>query len=170
MDRERFDRLLARLKAERITRWWQRRGCSQRDIQLLEQRYDICVPMTYRWYLSTLGRDAGRLFRHDHLAVTLNHVFDLTAHVRERMKVAGVATELPGDALVILGRLGAYFQFIRCDGSDDSPVWELSEDDWRVEGEPIHASTLDWLEFWCNEAEYAIRSGYFDWLPGGTRP
>lgn len=126
--------------------------------------------MAYRWYLISLGYGSGRLFRHDHLAVTLDHVLDMTEHVRKRMMEDGVEGQLPDDALVILGRLGAYFQFIRCDDDDDSPVWELHEDDWQPSVDPIHQSTIEWLEYWSGEAESAIRTGYFRWSPGGTRP
>ena len=126
--------------------------------------------MTYRWYLTALGQGAGRLFRHDHLAVTMEHVLDMTEDVRKRMTEDGAERQLPDDALVILGRLDAYFQFIRCDDGVDSPVWELNEDDWRFPAHPIHQSTIEWLEFWSGEAENAIRTGYFIWLPGGTRP
>lgn len=170
MERERFDRLLLHLKTNKVTRWWERRGCSSSEILALENLYAISLPAAYRWYLTALGHRSGRLFRYDHLAVNLEHVLDMTNHVRKRMTEDSVECQLPDNALVILGRLGAYFQFIRCDNGADSPVWELHEDDWLPSADPIHQSTIEWLEFWSAEAESAIRTGYFRWLPGGTRP
>jgi len=170
LEQQRFDQLLLRLKANKVTRWWERRGCSSSDIRALEDHYAISLPTAYRWYLTTLGHRSGRLFRHDHLAVDLGHVLHMTEHVRKRMAQDGAESQLPDNALVILGRLGAYFQFIRCDNGTDSPVWELHEDDWLLSADPIHQSTIEWLEFWTAEAESAIRTGYFRWLPGGTSP
>ena len=170
MDEDRFDQLRERLKVEKVIHWWQWRGCSASEIAALEQRYSVRLPATYRLYLETMGHGAGRLFRHDHLAVALVHVLDMTDHVRARMAAHGAAHPLAPDTVIILGRLDAYFQFIRCDHNEDSPVWALDECDWQPHSQPIHASLLDWLEFWCGEVENAIREGYFDWLPGGTRP
>ena len=167
---EAFEHFCQRLKSNKVTRWWEWRGCSGGEIEALERRYNVKLPATYRRYLSTMGRGAGRLFRHDHLAVTLEHVLDMTDTVRAKMVEQGAFSPFPPEALVILGRLDAYFEFIVCDSGDDSPVWAFEEGKWKPTPEPIHPSVLDWLQFWCDEAEYAIRTGYFDWLPGGTRP
>ena len=93
------------------------------------------------------------LTRHDHLSVTLVHVIEMTSHARARMTADGAANPLPPDVVVILGRLDAYFQFTRCVHNDDSPVWALDESNWQPHPEPIHASVLDWHEFWCEEAK-----------------
>jgi hypothetical protein len=70
---------------------------------------------------------------------------------------------LPG-----VGRLGEQFEFIRCSGQEDSTVWYFNTWEWQVrESSP---SVLAWLETWCEEAERAIASGYFDVLPEGTTP
>jgi hypothetical protein len=106
----------------------------------------------------------------DHLAVNFVHVIEMTSHARARMTADDAADPLLPDVVVILGRLDAYFQFIRCGHIDDSPVCALDEGNWQPHPEPVDASVLDWLEFWCGEAESAIREGYFDWLPGGTTP
>jgi hypothetical protein len=75
---------------------------------------------------------------------------------------------LPADALLISGRLGDQYQFIRCTGEDDSPVWYFNTYQWEVV--ESHPSILSWLESWCSEAEQSIVSGYFDRHPNGTRP
>jgi hypothetical protein len=170
MDEDRFEQLRRRLKVGQVTRWWEWRGCSASEIAALEHCYAVRLPTTYRAYLETMGHGAGRLFRHDHLAVTLVHVLDMTDHVRARMAAEGAAHPLPADALVILGRLDAHFHFIRCEHTEDSPVWALDENGWQLPHTPVHVSLLDWLEFWCEEAESAIRDGYFNWYPRGTRP
>jgi beta-galactosidase GanA len=168
MDEKRFCQLRRRLKAGRVIRWFEWRGCSPGEIAALERRYGVRLPATYRAFLQAMGHGAGKLFRHDHLAVTLNYVLDMTGHVRARMAAQNAVDPLPGDALVILGRLDSYFQFIRCAHENDSSVWELNEVSWQVE--PIHDSLFDWLEYWCEEAEAAILQGYFKGTPWGTRP
>ena len=168
MDEIRFDQVRQRLKVGKVIRWWEWRGCSTREIAALERRYGVHLPATYRAYLQTMGHGAGKLFRHDHLAVTLAYVLDMTGNVRTCMAAERAAEPLPADALVILGRLDAYFQFIRCEHEEDSSVWALGENRW--EAEPIYGSVLDWLEYWREEAEASIREGYFKWSRGGTRP
>jgi hypothetical protein len=74
---------------------------------------------------------------------------------------------LPGDALLIYGHL-EQFEFIRCGGQDDSPVWYFNTWEWQVR--QTEACVLAWLESWCIEAEWTIASGYFDLYPEGTTP
>jgi hypothetical protein len=75
---------------------------------------------------------------------------------------------LPGDALIISGRLDASWHFIRCADADDSPVWHFDENEWVITKE--YESVLDWLNDWCKTAEDAIASGYFEQYPFGTVP
>jgi hypothetical protein len=76
--------------------------------------------------------------------------------------------EFPADALLIAGRLGDQFEFIRCMGQEDSPVWYFNTWEWLVR--ESHPSVLAWLECWCGEAERAIADGYYDIFPEGTIP
>jgi hypothetical protein len=58
---------------------------------------------------------------------------------------------LPDDALLIADRLGDQFEFIRCQGQDDSSVWYFNI--WDYEIKVAHDSVLDWLESGCAQAE-----------------
>jgi hypothetical protein len=76
--------------------------------------------------------------------------------------------DLPLDALLVASRLGDQFEFIRCSGQEDSPVWYFNTWDWQVQ--ESHPTVLTWLECWCEAAENAITGGYFDLHLDGTTP
>ncbi len=176
MDEDRFDRLRRRLEASHVAAEADLVGCSPVEIEVLEAQYGVRLPCTYRRYLEVMGHRSGKLFTCDHAAVFYSYVLEMTTE-RRRMWAEGSADddnrpppgfELPSDALLIYGRLGEQFEFIRCSGQDDSPVWYFNTWEWQVrQTEP---SVLAWLESWCTEAEGAIASGYFDVYLNGTIP
>lgn len=139
------------------------RGCSEDEIAALEHKYGVRLPAVYREYLAVMGHASGRLFTHDHMAVHYRHVLDLT---EARRSAEGVM--LSADSLIISDRLGEQFEFIRCAGGIDTPVWYFNL--WDREVLQSHASVMDWLECWRAEAETAIAGGYFDKHANGTTP
>jgi hypothetical protein len=176
MDEDRFARLMHRLQERRVAAPTDMVGCGEDQIEALEARYGIRLPPTYRRYLEVMGHRAGRLFSWDHAAVFYQHVLSMTAELRREWEEAWTTErdgpppefELPADALVIYGRLGDQFQFIRCDGQDDPPVFYFNTWEWEVlENAP---SVMTWLENWCAGAEDAIAEGYFEHYPDGTTP
>ena len=76
--------------------------------------------------------------------------------------------ELPKDALLINGRLGEQFEFIRCNGGIESRVYYFNTWNWNIS--VSNNSNIDWLNNWCNQAEQAITSGYYEQDPNGTIP
>ena len=110
------------------------------------------------------------------MAVSYEHVLAMTGDARRLRAECNpedgsgppAEFELPAEALLIAGRLGDQFEFIRCDGGDDSPTWYFNTWEWRPR--ESHPSVLAWLEAWCGEAERAIADGYFARSPGGTTP
>lgn len=176
MDEGRFTRLLLRLEASRVAAPADLVGRTPNEIAAIEARYGVRLPRTYRRYLDVMGHRSGRLFTCDHAAAFYPHVLAMTSEQHQLWAEARAEDgswpppgfELPADALLILGRLGEQFEFIRCTGPDDSPVWYFNIWEWQTrESSP---SVLGWLESWCAEAEGAIASGYFDLFPGGTTP
>ena len=136
-------------------------GCSDEQIALLERKYAVRLPESYRWYLKRMGHSSVRLFTHDHVRASYDDVLVLTEQERARQQSFPVAerVELPTDALVILDRLGEQHLFIRCEQAQEPPV--LCYNDWDREVVESHASVLDWLETWREEAAAAIREGYY---------
>lgn len=176
MDFERFRRLLARLERSGVASLPQLVGCSEQEITILETKYGVQLPQSYKLYLRVMGHRSGRLFTCDHMAVFYRHVLVMTADVRECWAEDNAEDgsgpppgfAFPADALLIGGRLGDQFWFIRCDGQDDSAVWYFNTWEWEVL--EFETSVLGWLETWCGEAEQAIANGYFDLYPDGTTP
>jgi hypothetical protein len=145
-------------------------GCASQEIAELESQYGVRLPATYRWYLEAMGHKSGRLFKYDHWAVYFSDVLTMTA--RHRQMAIELPEEpivvLPDNALIIAGRLGEQFHFIRCDNPDDSPVWYFNEWDNRILD--CKSSVIYWLYTHCDEAQHAIEKGYFDIFPDGTTP
>lgn len=155
-----FDALLVRMERNGVCAPHERVGCTPAEIAALEARYGLRLPATYRRYLETMGHDAGRLFRHDPSSRTrYRHVLEMTAQERELWSDYDPPWELPPDALLIWDREGDWFDFIRCDGGDDSPVWKY--DVYRWELRESRPGVVAWLEGWCRDAEAAIADGYF---------
>jgi hypothetical protein len=176
MDFDRFSRLLKRMEQSNVASAAELVGCSKQEVERLEARYGIRLPQSFALYLRMMGHKSGRLFTCDHMAVFYKHVLEMTADERQtweecRVEFGGGPPpqfELPADALLIAGRLGDQFQFIRCTDPKDSPVWYFNNWEWQVR--QTDASVVAWLEGWCEEAEQAIAQGYFDDHPEGTRP
>jgi hypothetical protein len=116
-----------------------------------------------------MGHASGRLFTHDHMAVTYPYVLDMTRTCREELGEQAFDI-LPIGTLVIAGRLYEQFEFVRVTSrdTDDTPVQCFNIDDPKVV--QSHPSILAWLECWCSGAEDAIRRGYYERYPEGTRP
>ncbi len=175
MDFERFKRLLQRMEESHVATLSQLVGCSEQEVTALEARYGLRLPESYTLYLRVMGHKSGRLFTCDHMAVFYRHVLEMTAEQRQSWadceaedSSRSPAFHLPVDALIIASRLGDQFEFIKCNGQDDSPVWYFNTWEWDVR--ESHPSILAWLECWCGEAESAMASGYFDMFPEGTTP
>jgi hypothetical protein len=148
------------------------RGCSSEEVRHLESIHACKLPRAYRMYLETMGHSAGKLFSHDHLAVTYEHLVELRSQLDEAMaedcKPGAPAFRLPEHAFVIAGRLGEQFEYIVCDRPDESPVYYVST--WERVPKLSHPTILAWLECWHTQSVDAIRSGYFDRYPNGTVP
>lgn len=165
-----LDNFVLRLERDEIARRTSLVGCTDVEIATLESKYGVTLPATYRSYLTVMGHNSGRLLTHDHYAATYAHVLDMTGQCREdrnEFPDCGLPA-LPPDALVIVGRLGEQFMMIRCNASNDSPVWYFNE--YGNEVKESYRSVLDWLESLADESQSAIRGGYYDRFPNGTRP
>lgn len=145
-------------------------GCTQPEIAALESKYQVQLPSSYRRYLELIGHRSGRLFTSDHAAAFYPYVLNLTAELLTDLPEleAPSTFALPQGALLINGRLGDQFEFIICNGAVESGVYYFNTWDWNII--KSHDSVIDWLESWCDLAEHAIASGYFNTYPNGTTP
>lgn len=159
--------LLARMERTGVASPAELRGCTPEEIAVLEARYGVRLPATYRRYLEAMGHDSGRLFRHDHYWAAYTQALTLTGEHRELAEdPKECPLVLPEDALIVGERQGDVFAYIRCTDPRDSPVWWF--DIYRWTPKESHPTVLAWLDSWCTEAEEAIAHGYFQANPGGT--
>ncbi len=173
-----IDKFVEQLVADGVASDSELRGCSEAELEALESEYSVRLPRAYRHFLRRLGHTSGKLFTHDHLAVSITHVMKLTRELREMAlelvedgdNEYGVelARVLPERSLVILGRLGEQFHAIDCAAEEDAAVFHFDDCDFKVT--PVSSSILEWMNIWRGEALDAIASGYFELLPGGTQP
>jgi hypothetical protein len=138
------------------------KGCTAAQIAALERRYAVRLPATYRRFLEVMGRRSGRLFTHDWIYTDYRYVLGATAEVREQLAEGDDGFELPPDAVVILGREGEQYNFIRCDRPDDSRVWAIDLGASRVRARQFRASVFGWLRAWATEAAEAVASGWYN--------
>ncbi len=172
MSEDRFGQLVARMEAGSVASAPDLVGCGATEIAALETKYQLRLPRTYRRFLEVMGHRSGRLFASDHIAVRYRDVLAMTSEIPAAWAVEGpqppLTFALPADTLLIAGRLSQQFEFIRCVGQDDSPVWYFNDWEWRIrQSQP---SILAWLESWCDEALRAVADGYFDAHPKGAGP
>ena len=171
MGLSRFSQILSRMASSHIATVTDLVGCSEIEIAALEVKYQIQLPHTYKKYLQIMGHRSGRLFTFDHMAVFYSYVLGMTGDLRQEWLAENVPPEkfsLPADALIISGRLGEQFEFIRCTGGEDSPIWYFNTWEWNIR--ESQSSVITWLALWCGESEKAVASGYFEQNPNGTTP
>lgn len=165
-----FDDLLSRMTASKVAALSDLVGCSKIEISALENMYQVQLPSSYIRYLELMGHKSGRLFTSDHVAATYPYVFKLTSDLQSSLSdfEAPSTFILPKGTLLINGRLGEQFEFITCNGAIDPSIYYFNIWDWNII--KSHESVVGWLESWCDLAEHAISSGYFDKYPNGTTP
>lgn len=161
VDFDRFERLVQRMERSRVAQPHALVGCSPEEVQALESRYGLRLPRTYELFLRVMGYGADRLFTGDHLSVFYPDVLTMTDEWKARRAEMEAEPDdesdplrpfrLPDDALLIADRLGDQFEFIRCQGQDDSSVWYFNI--WDDEIKVAHDSVLAWLESGCAQAE-----------------
>jgi hypothetical protein len=162
MGKDVFDALLARMASSGVVTAADLKSCTQAEIRRLEARYKVRLPAAYERFLKAMGHRSGRLFTHDWVDTDYPYVLEATAELRGLLAESAPHFELPADALVILGRDGEQFNFIRCDRPEDSAVWALDLGATRVRGRRFRPSVLGWVRAWAAEAAEVVASGWYE--------
>ena len=133
-------------------------GCSDAEIELLEQQRAVAIPNSYSSFLSHMGHSACYLFAHDHTTVNYTEAMTLHDELPARFDEEDVefTIDIPDDGVLIGSRLGDWHWFIRCNEPDDSPVWSFG-----ITGqhaiEKQNDSFVEWLFGWATEAELVLK-------------
>lgn len=134
---------------------------------MLEAKYGVKLPHSYRRFLEVMGKNSSLLFRvpsgdvscdyDDALTGKEEYVKDFTEYwMGKEGKDLG---HLPDDALIIGQSSGYYFTMIRCKDSEDSPVWGFLES--GSEFKQVSKSFVEYLYDWCWSAQQALNRGEY---------
>jgi hypothetical protein len=101
-------------------------GCTDDEIQSIEQHLDLILPAAYREFLRWAGHDAGPIFS-DLEDYTYNNLPDMQALAHELITAYQFPTPMPDDALVFYVYDNVHFAFIRTGDGDDPTVYHFVE-------------------------------------------
>ena len=158
-----YQEFLQRLERDDIARKSDLRGCSDEEIAVLEAKYRLQLPQSYRWFLKQMGHNSGRLFRYDHFATSYDYVLAMMeeerAYAAEEGELAQLNNVLTDSSLIILGRLGEQHFFIHCIDPVDSTVHYYNNSTWETW--QAFGSVIEYLNAIADECAEAVRGGYF---------
>lgn len=148
----RMQGFLERLFASDVARPEEVDGCSPEEIEALERRYQIKLPLAYTLFLSHLGHGAGLLGNRGEFDLSYEDAMRLTEE--ERASWQSIRTTypdappvaFPSNGLIFCVRLGLpNYWFLVCNGGEDSPVIHFDYE--QDEGDPVR---LKWLRSPCS--------------------
>ena len=105
--------------------------------KVLEKRYRLKLPDSYREFLENFGASAGSL--KEDIDLYFHEIQDDTELVRSDLE--GDELQLPDNAFVFCSRHGEQFLFFKCDGSNDPPIYYYA--DW------VKRFELRYDSLWC---------------------
>jgi hypothetical protein len=119
------DELVARLMAipgfKRSGLW----PCSDKEIEQLEQAFDLTLPASYKKFLRLMGKGAGGFLISDHWEAFYPDLFELG----QSAEYQDACDDLPAQYFVFASRLGSVYLFFIADGADDDPpVYAFGDD------------------------------------------
>ncbi|MGF1485801.1 MAG: SMI1/KNR4 family protein [Prochloraceae cyanobacterium] len=121
----RSNELKKRIILSKIATVNQIKGCSNEEISILERSCGLILPYSYKIFLKTFGRGAGRLMRD--MDIFYDSVFKLTEEAREILSDTKDPV-LPENAFVFTMRYGEQFFFFEINqGIDDPPIFYYLE-------------------------------------------
>jgi ankyrin repeat protein len=99
--------------------------CSEGEIAILEQRFNVVLPESYKKFLRLMGKGAGSFLISDHWEAFYHELFEIA----RRDDYARRCADLPDDYFVFASRLGGIYFFFIADGTntDDPPVYSFGD-------------------------------------------
>jgi SMI1 / KNR4 family (SUKH-1) len=104
-------------------------GCSEVEIQRIENDFGIKLPTLYREFLVTMGKRAGKLL--EGLSAFFPNLLENRTTAEELVlneTEDGNLFDLPSDAFVFAQYIGMRFYFFRVQEGDDPPVYFYEEE------------------------------------------
>jgi len=120
--------LLEQLEAEGLCKPGEVRGCTEEEIEWLEQKVGLCLPLAYKSYLRAMGKGAGDLFVGTD--IFLLQVPGLSADAADVLRELDPSLQLPPDAFVFGSHQGYIFYYLRTlPPEDNPPVYGFTDDE-----------------------------------------
>ena len=101
-------------------------GCTNAEIQALEQHLNHALPLVYREFLHWAGQDASSIFS-DLEDYSYAYIPEMQALARELIAAYHFPIPLPDDAVIFYFYDSAHFAFIRTNDDTDPIVYQFLE-------------------------------------------
>ena len=96
------------------------RGCSNKEIEKLEQDNKVIFPKSYRVFLENFGHGLGGIIMSD-INILYEDIHGLTNQLRNEVLIDEGDPILPENAFVFATRFGEQFMFFDASSSQDEP-------------------------------------------------
>lgn len=113
-------------------------GCTPEEVSVLEKKYSVSLPESYKSYLLRLGKNSNLVdnseynIDYESVLVMTEQELQCIKEVEQEILDEGLDEEvlhLPSNAVIILKRFdGSQFYFIMAEGGNDSPVYYYNTD------------------------------------------
>lgn len=115
------------------------KGCSESEILLLENKYDVILPLSYKVFLRNFGHGLGGGIMKE-IDILYDKIFNLTNVIRNEVLVDEGDPVLPNKAFVFAGRYNEQFMFFNADGLEEEPsifYYMIDDEKFRKIGDSI---------------------------------
>lgn len=116
-----FERVKAHFDELNIVAPFERKSCTEAEVNALEQSLLHPLPQAYRQFLLWMGHGAGSFWRGTHCFY--KHLGDIQNWAVELLEEKRFPQQIPSDAFVFWMHQGYMFAFFRLLEGDDPPVY-----------------------------------------------
>jgi hypothetical protein len=100
-------------------------GVSMADIGRIESSADLQLPETYKSFLLSFGKKAGKLA--NDVVFFYSEILGLREELEEMIDEEGLDFEIPSKAFVFSGYQGFQYHYFICDGKEDPEVYRIMD-------------------------------------------
>jgi hypothetical protein len=117
-------------------------GCTEQELETLEQRYDVTLPEAYKSCMRQIGKYAGGLLAGSHFAYP--GIRRQTEFAKQRAEKRETDFEFSDDAFVFHALQGYMFDYFNAESEEDPPVYVFT----KFEGEYGSRRRADSFSTW----------------------
>lgn len=124
------------------------KGCSESEILLLEKKYNVIFPLSYKIFLRNFGHGLGGAIMKE-IDILYDNIFNLTNVIRNEVLIDEGDPVLPNKAFVFTGRYNEQFMFFNADGLEEDPsvfYYMIDDEEFRKIADSIFDIVEDEVE------------------------